>query len=143
LELRWKARATDANVSTQVRLRFNGDTASNYDWWYAQIISGVGYGVNQLLATTGARIGTIPAATATANEAGSGKLEIEDYARSTFIKTAHGQSVEMSGTGASAQIGQQNFIHWRSTAAITSIVLTDESGGNFLAGSRFDLYGVI
>jgi hypothetical protein len=32
--------------------------------------------------------------------------------------------------------------NWRSTAAITQIDLTDETGGNFVTGSRFDLYGL-
>jgi hypothetical protein len=31
---------------------------------------------------------------------------------------------------------------WENTGAITSIVLKDEGGGNFITGSRFDLYGV-
>lgn len=82
------------------------------------------------------------AATGASGDAGSGELWIPNYAGTVFNKTANGRDTAISGTGAAAQFGGSHSFNWRNTAAINAIALTDETGGNFLTGSRFDLYGL-
>jgi hypothetical protein len=129
-------------VNAAVRARFNADAGANYDWWYQPFVPGVGYAVASSLATTGMRIATLPANNAVANDGGSGVWEISDYARTTFNKTAFSVGTDYHAATAAAQFGMYYHHHWRSTAAITQIDIIDETGGNFVVGSRFDLYGV-
>jgi hypothetical protein len=63
-------------------------------------------------------------------------MQINNYSNATTYKTM-----------ISRQFGQDQIAWfsvglWRSTAAITSIVFTDESSGNFTTGFTLTLYGI-
>jgi hypothetical protein len=122
----------DASITSgesNLDIRFNGDTASNYS--YTQM-AGTGssaistYADNQTAGrldyygfmSTGRYTNTI---------------QIYNYASTSLRKTV------ISDSGNSANGVSQVINMWRSTAAITSITLT---GVNIAAGSTFSLYGI-
>lgn len=81
----------------------------------------------------------LPAASATAGMAGYGSIQIFDYAATTFRKVAvcanaHREDATHLYTGVYS-------VEWESTVAITQIDL-NLTAGNYVAGSRFRLYGV-
>ena len=63
-------------------------------------------------------------------------MHILNYSNSTTFKTM------LSRQFGSTHIGWLSCGLWRSTAGITSIVFTDESGGNFTTGFTLTLYGI-
>jgi hypothetical protein len=61
---------------------------------------------------------------------------IQNYSNTTTYKTGLSRSSWAGGYVAS-------YVNlWRSTAAITSIVFSEQGGGNFATGSTFTLYGI-
>jgi hypothetical protein len=140
LELRWNARGTDAAASVNMNCTFNGDTGANYDLERVQGAGATASATEQIAGTSNF-IATVTSAGGTANMASAGKVEIYDYRNTTFQKNGTAQVI-CHRTTASGNTLQQSFgFSWRNTAAITSITLT-LSAGNFVAGSKFSLYGI-
>lgn len=140
LALYYIARSDTVATSANINLTFNGDTGSNYD---RQLVNAAATTVTggESLGQTSAVIGTIAAASAPAGAIGMGTVQIPDYRGTTFRKMATNAAgrVAADSTG---NVHVTNWtIQWRSTAAITSITLT-LSAGNFVAGSKFTLYGL-
>ena len=86
----------------------------------------------------GARMGSTARAGWTANTFGGARAYLSDI--------NSGKWKVVTGTGGVADasrgdVSQITAIH-ENTAVITSLVIMDAGGGNFLTGSRFDLYGV-
>lgn len=130
---------TTANWADFALLRFNSDTTSNYSSHYLLGDSGTTYSgyssSNYILGTLGAT------ASDEANVYGSGIIDILDAFSTTKYKTTRA----MSGTNGLPSYGFGIYLtsgNWRSTSAITSISLVEERGVNFIAGSRFSIYGV-
>lgn len=120
-------------------IQYNGDTSANYD------VGGgfVGFSSGNLtaVAVAQASIGSVASSTASAGQAGTSDITIGDYARTTWWKTAVGHTARTDNVTQPyyAMYGQT----WRSTAAITSIVLGKTTGGgNFVTGTIATLYGV-
>lgn len=115
-------------------VQFNGDTAGNYDWYFD------GSGTSFAQGQTEARIGSISASDVEAGNAGSTRVFLPDYRGTTFRK--NGTSTGMRADADAGTItAEWNAFKWRSTTAITSIVLFPGSG-NLVAGSRATLWGV-
>jgi hypothetical protein len=140
LEILWSARGTEAATSTNMNLTFNGDTGANYD---RQLLSGNATTVAaaEALAATSAAIGSVTAASATADMAGTGVLRIFDYRGTTFQKGGVSNENLRRATTSGNTFTRQFSIGWRNTAAITSVTIT-LAAGNFVAGSKFSLYGI-
>ena len=121
-------------------LRFNGDaTATNYT---DHMISGDGATVafnNSVGGTTAIRIGVMPAAATTANYFSLTIVDIFDYTNTNKAKSVRA----ISGTDANGS-GYAVFRSglWLGTAAINQIFLGGYTQG-YVAGSRFDLYGIV
>jgi hypothetical protein len=109
-----------------VVLQFNGDTGSNYS---TTILSGNGSSASSLRVSTN-NGGLIESAQS------NSIIHIMNYANSTTYKTILGRG------NATASLIRQGVGLWRNTAAITSIVVKQDSSGNFLTGSTFSLYGI-
>lgn len=128
-------RGTAASNEVNLRMQFNGDTGTNYNW----------VGKNRFGDVTGTasafiRCGSMPGSTAVANTPAAGEIYIPGYARTLFNKAstfAEGQS----GSATADTYFNFDFGTWLSTAAITSILLFPASG-NFVDGSSFALYGM-
>lgn len=118
-----------APTSGSVGMRFNGDTGSNYNdvhFW------GTGSSTGSNVRTNNS-VGYIGSDTTTAAPF---QINIMDYTATDKHKTVISRfSVPTEIVGARA-------MRWASTAAITSLVIFDDSN-QFQTGSTFSLYGVV
>lgn len=119
--------------SVQNQMQFNSDTGTNYS---ATILSGSGSAV---LSTRNSNINFITLGYDDYNTTAIGQMSIvniQNYSNSTTYKTTI-QRGSNANTGVSATVGL-----WRSTAAITSVLIKPAGGVNYAAGSTFTLYGI-
>jgi hypothetical protein len=113
-----------------VRIRYNGDTGTNYSWTYL-----VGNGSsafsgrvsNQTFYDIGIQNDTTNFAVITTH--------IQNYSNTTTNKTA------VTRGSASTTEESTNASLWRSTSAISSLTII-KTDGNFKEGSTFTLYGI-
>lgn len=120
-------------------IQFNGDTGGNYRAHYllgtgSAVASGDdGSGVVRVYAArvTGATAGT--------SVFGTGICDILDPYSSTKNTTTRALAGYTSGSGSEVYLFSGL---WMNTAAINSIRIFPNIGSNFVAGSRFSLYGV-
>jgi hypothetical protein len=109
-------------------LNFNGDTTSgNYKGYYWG--TGEGAGGNFPLRTT--------ASTSTAGYFGAGWIDIQDYSSTSKYKPVHTYAPCVQPSNAEMYI---NYTTWINTNAITSITW-GYGAGNFVTGSKIDVYG--
>ena len=134
LQLRWMSKNTSADYS--IRGQFNSDTAANYSYhglYGTGATAGAYSGVSQTYMAFGQGADT------TANVFGVGVVDILDYANTNKYKTTRA----LSGWNANTTTGtvQLDSSSWRSTSAVTSILLSS-AVGNFAQYSSFALYGI-
>jgi hypothetical protein len=125
-------------VPVSIYCNFNSDTATNYSW-HVLAADGASTTSQNGTNTSGIHIGTssIPAFRAPASVFGSFIVDILDYANTSKFKTVRTLGgVDQNGSGATTL----DSGNWRSTAAINLLSFTAD--GNFVAGSRADLYGI-
>jgi hypothetical protein len=135
LQIRGIARASSLS---ELRIQFNGDTASNYSW---HGLSGNGTTARSDNGTSSPRISAayyngLPS---TASIFGAFVIDILDYANTNKYKTTRalvGYDANGSG-GPSLDSG-----NWRNTNAITSIKLFLDSTYTFQQYSQIALYGI-
>lgn len=124
---------TQQNVTStkQASVQFNGDVAANYSLVYADANPPTNYsGTDTKIAFSYAYAGT------STNEPFLSVLDIIDYSASDKNKATLTRGG--STTSISMYAGR-----WASNDAITSILISSFTGGNFSAGSTFTLYGVL
>lgn len=134
LQLRYMAKCTSA---TAAYMRFNGDTATNYNWHY---LNGTGTAVGAAGYATQAQIGfTPPDSGIGSSQFTVGIVDIIDYESTTKFKTVRTFcGIDVNGTGGDVALDSGL---WRSTSAINSITITT-FGTDFSTGSTFALYGI-
>jgi hypothetical protein len=133
LKLVHSSRVSRAAYHDSILLSFNGLTTNRSQ---RRI-----YGTGSSVASTADTLmygGQAPGSTATANTFGSSEIYIPNYTSSNFKSSSEEGVSENNATNAQADM---NANLWSSTAAITSITLTPESGGTFNQFSTFSLYG--
>jgi predicted secreted protein len=113
-----------------INIRFNSDTGANYSW---TILDGNGSSASSDRNTTSNNTYIRGGVSGTSNSANI--FQINNYANTTTYKTA---ITRANNTGARlrAVVGL-----WRSTSAITSISLVNDSG-NFSTETTFTIYGI-
>ncbi len=138
LQIRFLTRSTRSATSSNIFIGFNSDTTTgNY---YGHMIEG-----NGSAASASAKIGTstsfMSATSAASNTSGifsGGVIDVLDYANTNKYKTSRGLSgYDANGSGLLYLASGL----WMSTAAISSIQITDPLG-NFATNSSFALYGI-
>jgi hypothetical protein len=139
LQLRAIARTTDNQAYADLYLRFNGDTATNYGWHY---VSGTGSGSPSsgwASSQTGIFVGRASGNTATTNNFSAATTDIIDAFSSNKNKVTRmiGGEIDSSYMQTLTTSGL-----WSNTAAVTSITLFSNQGGNLVAGTRLSLYGI-
>jgi len=123
---------TGATAATEVFLRFNGDTATNYSCTYLEG-TGSAAGSYRNSSQTGADL-NYNAGVVTANP-NVVKSNIMNYSNTTTYKTVLTRiDAPTLATGVTVSL-------WRSTAAITSVNVYAVQ--NWAIGSTFSLYGIL
>jgi len=139
LQIRYIARGTTSATNTGLWIYFNSDTAANYSahQLYADgsTVGSNAYGGNP---TSSTYVGYITAATATASAFGVGVIDLLEYKNTNIYKTV--RSLEGNDKNGSGNMNLRS-LNWRSTSAISTIVLQAETG-NLAQYSQFALYGV-
>lgn len=144
LQIRCILRNDEAsNAYRDLRIRFNGDTGTNYN---AHLLYGNG---TTLSATHRADANTytyitasldgFPRNSVTSNAMGAVIIDIHNYASTTDNKTSRHFGGVTDGAGAGVVFVSGGL--WRSTSAITSVSIIAEAG-NWTAASQFALYGI-
>jgi hypothetical protein len=138
LQIRYSARGSLSATSDPVVIRVNGVSTASYA--HHQLIgngsvveSGAGTG------TTACRIGRLTAATATTSSFAAGVIDILDSYSSTKNTTFRGLSGNTS-TGDNIIALYSGLFN--STAPVSSLELFAFSGGSWITGSRFSIYGI-
>ena len=127
------AYTTDA--SDGLRLRLNSDSGTNYSWTnlggnVSNAFSGRASSVNI------GEIGSLATSSSSNTAFGVCIANFQNYANTTTYKTI----ISRSGEARLVNYGYTTL--WRSTSAITEIVLSSARASNFVAGSTFTLYGI-
>ena len=129
------ARGSYADPLGIVKLRFNGDSGSNYSSTkvYGDGSSaGSGRSSNQ----TAIEAEYIVGSTGASNSFGLAIFQFSNYSNATTYKSI------LHRCNNAASFVSAGVHTWRSTSAISSIAITESLGTNFAAGSTFTLYGV-
>jgi hypothetical protein len=146
LQLYWNVRTASAGVTDFVHVRFNGDSTANYNFNYLEASGGTASlnpGISTKAANTNAWLTTVAGGIATANVFAVGYGIISDYSKTNRNKSLHTYGgLDDHGLGTPAGNTRLENSVWFSTSAITSIVLTTNSGTNFAANTDFTLYGI-
>jgi hypothetical protein len=130
-----QAQAANSGVVTNLLMRINGDTASNY----AEVrMRGDGSSASSnavtfsemTISSGGSLVSTVPLQI---------NLQIMDFAQTdkhkSILNRANGASASFTATAASA-------FRWANTSAITSVSIFPDSPNLMAAGSTFSLYGI-
>jgi len=137
LQIRAVARSTDSSGDELIFMQMNSDTGSNYSV-HGIFGNGSTVGSFGLTSQTKGRLFTIGNAVESSNIFGAGVTDILDFSstsKNTTVRSLGG----IAGTTDSIRL---NSFAYLSTSAVTSLFLYLESGTNFVAGSRFSLYGI-
>jgi hypothetical protein len=137
LQIRIVGRYTAATSTSDLTLRFNSDSGSNYGY---QSMRGQGATISSAAPgsyQTSLLTGNLPGASASASAFGSSFIDVLDYANTTKIKTTK----TFGGNAGPLDVFIFNGV-WNSTAAISSILVSDaNTSASFAAGTRISLYG--
>lgn len=140
LQIRLVGRLDYAGTSGYTKIRLNGDTGANYSSHYmysdpnaGNVISGASLGLGYL--ETGGAVG---------NTQPSGAFAAAVFDILDAFSTSKFKTTRMLDGSAYSTLSNINLRSgsWRSTSAVTSINIAPGLGSNFIAGSRFSLYGI-
>ncbi len=140
LRLACKLRVTQSTTFDWIFMRLNNDSGANYygNGYYIQNATFLATGPDN--SQTKGRIGPCVGASGTASHAMGLTIDIQDYARTAWIKTVTMNWSLYGSTSTTLMTGQSMFF-WDNTAAITRLTFLPTSN-NFDTGSRVTLYGV-
>lgn len=139
LEAHLFGRGDTAATTIDVSVRVNADAGSNYDSQYLRGSASTASAAESLGATS-ARVGTIPAASATASVAGGITGTLFDYSRTAWQKAGVAQNAHKHGTSSGNVRVEESAAFWRDTSAVTSVTFLP-SAGNFDTSTRAAIYG--
>lgn len=120
--------AKNTTGSQSPYLQFNSDTGSNYSETYLRG-DGTTASSGRDLSQTKGYVAFLN------NEWGNAIINIQNYSNTTTYKTIISRSARSTMTAAVVTL-------WRSTSAITSVLINADGGDTFVAGSTFTLYGI-
>jgi len=130
--------ARNSVAADDIRLGFNSDTASNYNY---HVIRGNGTAASASGgSSTYIELGIIVYSGQTANAFASFVVDVTDYSNTSKFKTLR----VLNGADVNGSDGQVTYSSglWRSTSAVSSITLSVGGGGNYTQYSSFALYGI-
>lgn len=135
-------RSTGVTHFDNIRLTINGSTSDNL---YQARVIGQNVSIKECDKPTGAFVcGALSGASATTGYTGFSELNILGYSstvREKVLLYKSGTNTEESTNSTAGSMFGYGFWNIKTTA-ITSLVFTLGSGGSFLTGSSFSLYGL-
>ena len=138
LQIRGIGRAANAATDENFILQFNGDTGANYSL-HNVYGTGAAVGANSAVSYTASYFARVSGANSGANIFGVVVSDILDYANTNKYKTLRSLSGhDQNGSGYITLMSGS----WRSTSAVTSVTIKNESGSNISQYSSFALYGI-
>jgi hypothetical protein len=135
LQIRFLARGSNGEY---LALRMNSDTGSNYSF---HRLSGEGSSASANASTSRSDmiLNSVSGTSSTANIFNVGIVDILDYADTNKYKTVRVLTgVDFNGSGSVELISN----NWRSSSAITTLTITQNSSGTIQQYSSFALYGI-
>jgi hypothetical protein len=138
--------SASATESDRWLVQINGDAGAHYDIQVASANDTTLAGIPRIAfaawqIATANPPGDMPGASATAGLAGMLEIEIPAYAGTTLQKVANWRSgYSDAATSAADQITISGIASWRSTAAITSILIGTATASNLVTGTAAYLY---
>ena len=139
LQVRGIGRASNATTDENLVIQFNSDTTTNYSL-HNVYGTGAATGVNASTSFTASYFARVSGASSTAGIYGVAAADIFDYASVDKYKTILSSSGhDQNGSGYVTLMSG----NWRSTSAVTTLTIKNDSGSNIAAGSTFALYGVM
>jgi hypothetical protein len=138
LQVYFTGKSNGATNAVSARITLNNDTGANYNYIYTQSNNGTTSTADNT-GQTAILVGTMTAATSTANYAGSGSFTIDNTGNGIFFPTIVGTATTFVTT-----TNMYNGVYtsqWLSLADVTSIQFS-LSVGSWVTGSQFSLYGV-
>lgn len=129
----------NASGTTNVALRFNNDSGSNYDY-HRMLLNNAALTATASVGQTVGEIGFATTSTASAGLFGQCVVDIARYAGTVHQKLAQSTFSQADGITAAGLRAGIYHASWRSTAAINRITLLLGSG-SFDTGSMATLYG--
>ncbi len=131
------ARADAADPNALTRMNFNNDTSTNYA---LQQLTGNGASIAAFSGTYGfAQFAYLNADSVTANVFGSFVCNLFDINSGKYKSGVSQSADDRDGSGI---VGMWSFT-WKSQAPITEIDIVNHHSADWMAGSRFDLFGVL
>jgi hypothetical protein len=138
LQIRATARSSRADTADQHSIRLNGDTGSNYAWHYIESRTGTSTVGSDAGASQTDIFGSwLPAASATSNAFGAFVLDILDP-----YSTSKNKTIRMLNGAQTFNIISLNSGFRNNTESLTSITIGSRLSSQYIAGSRFSLYGI-
>ena len=121
-------------------IQFNGDTAANYSVHYVRGYNGSNVATSVSTGSTYIFCGLEPGPGGDAQAYGTAIIDIFDYRNANKNTTICHTPAIAAAAGGSTEVQLGSGL-WSSTAAVTSLALTPQSG-NFQRGTEFTLYGL-
>jgi len=138
LVLKLSARGTLTGLTWQnIRLRFNSDSGSNYSYIVLAALSGSALSASETSTYLRYSYGTY--ADATASTFSNNEYHIANYASSNQKSISYDSVAENNSSTAALAITSGK---WNNLAAISSITITPDAGGNWAQYSTAYLYGI-
>jgi len=142
LELRVRGRGTKVANGVDIRIRFNGDTAANYDSIEHDFTFNPGgvVGGGGTYAGTSGLVGYLAAASATASSADDFIADICNYRDTTWHKRSRSFGSVKYAASNNNMFNVLSSVYWRKTAAISQIDVFPSSNA-FVDNTVVSLYG--
>lgn len=134
-------RSSESATATAIDCQFNGDTGANYDRQWVQGAGATASAQESIGQTAIKQILTLSGATAASGNIGSGEILIPNYRDTNLHKQGTSVFSVKTTNATGGSFSRANTWAWRSTSAITSITLA-LTAGNYVAGTKFSLYGI-
>lgn len=133
------ARSSAAVAAESVRMRFNNDSAGNYDVQGNDALAGTVFAA-EAFAATSLSVMAAPGSTAGANLFSLATITIPHYANALNNKSGISKHGYKTGTATTNINAGKIALFWRSSDAINRVTLFAATG-NLKSGSRASLYG--
>lgn len=136
-------RSTVASTFENFRITCNADVTEADYFYQAQQMANVTAGGGQVLGVIGARYGTlIQGANSPANIFSNLVIDIPNYNK-PHAKTLNIEANVILALTSGNIFKRSLVLVWNKVDAIDRLLFENQSGGNFVAGSTMDIYGVM